>query len=118
MAGTESNEKPHIPAHTLRSEATDKDKQRKDFQRRSKQLRFDMAITFGTAEGKRVLQWLINESGFNKSQVGGNPALGMDVLQGTLYNSARASIYLELRQLIPAEILKQVEYENIEEILE
>lgn len=118
MSKTESQDKPHIPVHTQRSEAADKDKQRKEFDRQTKQLRFDMAFTFGTPEGKRILRWLLHQSGFHKSQVGGNPALGMDVLQGTLYNSARESLYIELRQLIPAETLKQVEYENIDEVLE
>lgn len=118
MSKEESQEQPHVPTHTQRSPSVNKEKQQKEFERRAKQLRFDMAITFGTPEGRRVLQWLISESGFQKSQVGGNPALGMDVLQGTLYNSARVSIYLELRQLIPAETLKLVEYENISEVLE
>lgn len=108
----------HIPTHEQRSSSVDKEKRDKEFERRTKQLRFDFAITFGTPEGRRVLQWLIDQSGFHKSNVGGNPSLGMDVLQGTLYNNARQSLYLEMRQLIPHETLKQVEYENITEILE
>lgn len=117
MAATESEDKPHIPTHTQRSPSVDREKQTRELERRAKQLRFDFAITFGSPEGRRVLQWLIRESGYQKSQIGGNPQLGMDVLQGTLYNSARVSLYLEMRQLIPAETLKGVEYENIDEIL-
>lgn len=118
MSGTESKEKPHIPTHTLRSDAIDKDKQRKAYEKRLKDLRIDMAYTFATPEGRRVLKWLLNECGFHKSCVGGNPTLGMDVKDGTLYNAARESIYLELRQLIPSETLKLVEYENIDEVFE
>lgn len=118
MAGQESNEKPHIPIHTQRSTTVDKDKQRKELERQVKNLRIDFAVTFGSPEGHRVLKWIIQESGFNKNNVGGNPALGMDVLQGTLYNCARGSLYLEMRQFIPAETLKLVEYENVQEILE
>ena len=118
MAGTESEEKPHIPFTHLRSSAIDRDKQTKASENSAKQLRFDFAITFGTPEGRRVLRWLMEQSGYQKSNIGGNPQLGMDVLQGTLYNSARQAIYLEMRQLIPAETLKQVEYENVQEILE
>lgn len=114
----ESKETPHIPIHTQRSPSVDREKQTKELERRAKQLRFDFAITFSTAEGRRVLQWLINESGFHKSNIGGNPSLGMDVLQGTLYNASRQALYLEMRQLIPAETLKLVEYENINEVLE
>lgn len=118
MAGTESEDKPHIPTHTQRSVAVDRDKQAKEFQRKAKQLRFDFAITFGTPEGRRVLQWIIEQAGYQKSNIGGNPTLGMDILQGTMYNACRQSLYLEMRQLIPAETLKLVEYENITEVLE
>lgn len=118
MAKKETLEVPHIPIHIQRSEAADKDKQRKEIEKRIKDLRIDMAITFGSPEGKRVLGWLLRECGYHKSCVGGNPGLGMDVAQGTLYNAARESIYIELRQLIPSETLKQVEYENINEVLE
>ena len=117
MAKKESEQTPHVPTHTQRSPSVDRDKQTKELERRAKQLRFDFAITFGTPEGKRVLQWLIKESGYQKSQVGGNPQLGMDVLQGTLYNSARLSIYLEMRQLIPEETLKGVEYAELDSSL-
>jgi len=117
MAKQESEENKHVPTHTQRSPSVDREKQTKELERRTKQLRFDFAITFGTPEGKRVLQWLIKESGYQKSQVGGNPQLGMDVLQGTLYNSARLSIYLEMRQLIPEETLKGVEYADIDSSL-
>lgn len=117
MAKEESREVPHVSLHQQRSESVDKDKQRKELDRRVKNLRMDMAITFSPPEGKRVLRWLLLECGFHKTCVGGNPSLGMDVKDGTLYNAARESIYLELRQLIPSEILKEVEYENIDETL-
>lgn len=118
MSAEESEKKPHIPTHTQRSPSVDRDKQTRELERRAKELRMDFALTFSTAEGRRVLQWLVRESGYQKSNVGGNPGLGMDVLQGTLYNACRQSLYLEMRQLIPAETLKMVEYENINEVLE
>lgn len=117
MAGTESKEQPHISLHTQRSEATDKVQQQKEMQRRVRALRMDFALCFGTPEGKKVLKWIYNESGFAESSIGGNPSLGMDVLQGTLYNNARKSLYIEMRKLIPHELLKQVEFENIEDEL-
>lgn len=118
MSKTESEQTPHVPFHTQRSPSADREKQNKELERRAKQLRFDFAITFSTPEGRRVLQWIIKESGYGKSSVGGNPSIGMNVLEGCLYNEARKSIYLELRQLVSSEILKQVEYENIEDLLE
>lgn len=118
MSKEESPEQPHVPTHTKRSASTDKDEQRKEFTRKVRNLRMDMAITFSTPEGKRVLKWLCNECGFGRGIVGGNPALGMDVDRGTLYNAARLGVYTELRSLIPHGILLEVEYENIQEILE
>lgn len=118
MAKQESENTPHVPTHTQRSPSVDREKQSRESERRAKQLRMDFAITFGSAEGRRVLKWLIEQSGYQKSNIGGNPTLGMDILQGTMYNASRQAIYLEMRQLIPAETLKMVEYENISEVLE
>lgn len=118
MSQKESEEKPFVPTHKQRSPSVDKDEQRKVLEKKHKNLRMDMAITFSTEEGKRVLRWILDECGYHKSCVGGNPALGMDVKDGTLYNAARETIYIELRQLIPHSILKEVEYENINEIIE
>lgn len=117
MSQEESKEKPFIPSHVQRSPATDKDKQHRDAERKVRQLRMDFALTFGPDEGKRVLKWMFQQSGYGQSDVGGNPALGMDVLQGTFYNSARKSLYIEMRKLIPHETLKNIEFENVEEEL-
>lgn len=118
MPKQESKQNQHVPIHNQRSTSIDKEKQKEAFDRKVKTLRMDMAITFGTAEGKRVLKWLKDECGWGKSVVGGNPALGMDVAQGTIYNSARLNVYLELRSLVPHSILAEVEYESISEVLE
>lgn len=118
MAKEESQTQPHIPIHQQRSSSVDKQEQQKEFEKRIKNLRIDMAITYGTPEGKRVLKWILDQCGFHKSCIGGNPGLGMDVAQGTIYNAGRESLYIEMRQLIPSETLKQVEYENINEVLE
>ena len=115
MAGQETQDTPHVPLHTQRSEATDKHKQQKLAEARAKQLRVDFAITFGTEEGRRVLRWLAEQSGFGKSPVGGNPQLGMDIKEGTFYNSCRLSLYTELRAYVPEETLKLVEYLSMED---
>ena len=112
----ESKENPHIPSHTLRSSSADRDKQHKEREKRIKQLRLDFAMTFGSPEGKRVLKHIAQSCGFGESVVGGNPQIGMDVLQGMLYNAARLNVYLELRKFVPHETLKEVEYFNNEEL--
>ena len=79
-------------------------------------LRADMEVTFATPEGIRVLRYLQETCGFTKSSIGGNPALGMDVSIGTIYNDSRRGVYLELRQLLPPRILKQSEFSPADEI--
>jgi hypothetical protein len=95
----------------------DKEAQRKAYQAKERQLKEDLAVTFGTPAGRRTLAYIRDICGFSKSCVGGNPQLGMDIKDGTLYNAARQSIYLELRQLIPVRILKPVEF-NDKEVIE
>lgn len=118
MAKQESSDQKHIPLHTQRSTSTDKDEQKKTQERMARNLRLDFAIAFGTPEGRKVLKWLKEECGWGKSVVGGNPALGMDVAQGTIYNASRLNVYLELRSMVPHSILTEVEYESVKEILE
>lgn len=114
----ESSEKPFIPTHQQRSLSVDKDIFKKEQADRDKRLRMDFALTFGTPEGKRVLKWVMNQCGWGKSVIGGNPALGLDVDRGTLYNSSRLGVYSEIRLLVPHEILKQTEFDNIDELLQ
>lgn len=116
MGKVESESNPHVPTHVQRSHSVNKESRDAERRQMEKNLRMDMAMTFGTPEGLRVLKWLCDQSGHLKNYVGGNPALGIDVLQGTFYNAARMSLYLELRSLIPPEMLKKIEYENPEEI--
>lgn len=111
MPGQESAEKPFVPTHTQRSPAKDKDVQEKELASRIKELRMAFATCFGSEDGKKVLRWIKDQAGFHKSQVGGNPGIGMNVMEGTLYNSARESIYIEIRSLVPAHILREVEYQ-------
>ena len=117
MSASESREQPHVPAHTQRSPSTDKVEQQRSAARQIKAIRMAFALTFNTPEGKQVLKWLFRQAGYGESQIGGNPQLGMDVLQGTLYNNARQSLYIEMRKMIPHELLKQVEFDNVEEEL-
>lgn len=78
-------------------------------------VRRDLAICFGTPEGKRALKWLMNECGYHQSAVAGNSQMGLSVLEGTLYNAARQNVYMKLRQQLPIDILKDVEFENVDE---
>jgi len=111
----ESKENPIVPLHQQRQ--GDKDVFKKEQEQKERQLRMDFATTFGSPSGRKVLRWIMNQSGFAKSPIGGNPALGLDVDRGTLYNSARIALYSEIRYYVPHETLKQIEFEDINDIL-
>lgn len=111
----ESEENPHVAFHRQRSPSVDGKEQQEAIVKKLRDLRIDMAVTFGSPEGKRVLRWLLNQCGFFENGIGGNPAIGLDAVHGTIYNNARRNVYAELRKMIPHSILKEVEFENIQE---
>lgn len=111
-----AEEKKEIPMHRERLNLPNKEEQQKLTEAKRKQLSADLKVCFSSIEGRRVLRYLMNICGYKKSKVGGNPALGMDVAQGTIYNAARENVCIELLEFIPPYIIKDVEYGTIEEI--
>ena len=105
-----ADEKKEIPFHKARLDLPDREDQVKLNDKRRKQLRRDMAFCFSTNEGRRVLRYLMNISGYKKLKVGGNPQLGMDVLQGSFYNVIREQVCLEFIEHIPTDILRDCEF--------
>jgi hypothetical protein len=103
-------EKSKVPLHKERMGLLDKDTQYKLLEAKRKALSSDMAVCFNTAEGRRVLKYILNICGYRKGKVGGNPQLGMDVFQGTMYNAAREQVAIELIEHIPVYIMKDCEY--------
>ncbi len=88
-----------------------------------KQMRLikrNVEIAAASPEGLNLLKWIFDLSGYSKVLIAGNPQIGLNVLEGTLYNNARRSLWLEIRQLIPARTLKKIEHEklnlNLEEL--
>ncbi len=85
-----------------------------------KLLKRDFAIATATPEGLNLMKYIFNLSCYSKILIAGNPEIGLNVLEGTLYNNVRRAIWLELRQLIPVRTLKKIEYEklnlNVEEL--
>jgi hypothetical protein len=110
------SEKKEIPLHRERLGLPANDAQEKVRQEKRKQLKEDCRVTFGPAAGRRVLRYLMDLAGYKKSKVGGNPGLGMDVLTGTLYNSARELVILEMLEFLPVEVRRDVEFGNIDEL--
>ncbi len=85
-----------------------------------KLLKRDFAIAVASPEGLNMMKYIFDLSGYSKVLIVGNPTTGDIHDRGTLYNNARRTLWLEIRQLIPTRILKKIEYEklnlNVEEL--
>lgn len=103
------DEEKEIPTHKLRLKQSD-EKLKKEAEAKRKQLAIDFNTTFSTPSGRRTLNSIMKICGFGRSSVGGNPALGMDIRDGTLYNAARQNIYLEIRNFLEPKLLQEVEF--------
>jgi hypothetical protein len=111
-----TDEKKKIPLHRERLDIPDNKEAQKLREDRKKQLREDLRATFGPSAGRRVLRHLMNLAGYKKIKIGGNPQLGMDVLQGSFYNVTREQLVIEFIELMPVDILKDVEFGTISEL--
>ncbi len=85
-----------------------------------KVLKRDLELATASPEGLNLMKWIFNLTGYSKILIVGNPQSGDIHDRGTLYNNARRSIWLEIRQMLPKRILKKIEFEklnlNVEEL--
>lgn len=107
-----NEEQKDIRSHRERLPLVDKETQRKKALAKDRQSKEDLNTTFSTPEGKRTLKFIKDLCGFGVSNIGANTAMGMDIKDGTFHNAARQSIYLELRNYISTQILKDVEFND------
>ena len=103
-------EKSKIPLHKSRLDLPDKEALEKVRKEKRKGLVQDMAVVFDSPEGRRVLSFMMDLSGYRRNKIGGNPQLGMDIMTGTYYNCAREQLFLEIVEFIPVNILRKAEY--------
>lgn len=75
-------------------------------------MREDFGRTFGTECGKRVLAWLFDRCGWDKSTVALNPQTGIDK-EMSLYLAQERNVYGDVRKHVPINILQEVEYGGI-----
>ena len=115
---SEEKEKPHIPLHRERMGLPDNEEQKKLREQKRKQLREDCRVVFNSPSGRRVLRYLINITGYGLQKVGGNPAIGMDLHAGLLYNCAREQVFLELKEFISDEVLKDCLFGVFDDLIE
>lgn len=71
-------------------------------------LKKAMCECFATESGKFVLQWLMEQCGYQRPNVVADPSTG-EGLNTTLYNEGRRALYLRLRKNLHRDILAQVE---------
>lgn len=107
-----------IPLHRERLNLPDKTAIEKDREKHSKQLKSDMREVFNSPAGRRVLRKFMNVCGYKCQKIGGNPTMGLDVLQGTFYNATREQVFLEFKEFIPEAVLKDCEFGIFDDFLE
>ena len=110
--------KKEIPLHRERLNLPNKDELQKIKEKKKSQLAKDMAQTFNSVSGRATLRFILDICGYKKSKVGGNPALGMDVLVGTMYNSARENVAIEILDYVPDYIIRDVEHGTDRDLIE
>lgn len=93
----------------------DKDaKTKKQLEEHKRSLMNKLAIAFSTEEGKVALRLIKNLCGYDKYDAVARKDSGVIDHDTTFYNTARRSVYLDLRALIKTSILQEIEYDPIE----
>ena len=62
-----------------------------------------------TEEGRIVIKYLFNISGYNKTSIAGDSRSGEVMPMATIYNEARRELYIRLRSWASPELLGPVE---------
>lgn len=94
---------------TLEQKAA-QEKKEKALVDRQAALRRDFNETFGTPSGRKVLRYLFEISGYEKSDVVADPTSGQIFLETSLYNMAFRNFYRKIRSNVRVDILKDVEF--------
>lgn len=76
-------------------------------------LRKDFNETFASAHGQRVLKYIMDVCGYQRSSTTVDPTTTKIITDNMLYNEARRNLYLSIRSFLKAEILIQVENKGV-----
>ena len=104
------------PSQRIVKEAADEKKRKEHNERQMQMLREDFGKTFSTDHGKRVLAWLALHCGWAETPISatfddrGRPSID---LHATLHKAQEQSVYLMVRRFVPKDILKQIEYGEV-----
>lgn len=75
-------------------------------------LRRDLNETFSTPAGRRSLYWFMTSSGYQKYDTVADPDSGEIMTRSSFYNMARRNFYLNLRQFLKKDILRDIEHRD------
>lgn len=78
-------------------------------------LRKDFNETFATPSGRRVLRWIVEQSGFLLPNTVADPRSGEILERATWYNEGRRNFYLQIRKFLKREILIEAEIRTFED---
>lgn len=97
--------------------AEDRKLRSKKSEQRKKEFEQCIAQTFATPEGKRVLLWLMEVCGFQKSNITSFDMNGQLSDKMILWNESRRDVYLRLREKLKTrpDILASVEIHKLGE---
>lgn len=112
------SEKEKLPLHRERLNLPDKESIEKEREKHGKQLKSDMNEVFNSPAGRRVLKYFMSICGYKRQKVGGNPTMGMNILEGTFYNCVREQVLLEFIEAIPEQVKKDCEFGVFEDLLD
>lgn len=74
----------------------------------------DFRETFATPHGRRALRIIMEACGYQKRSTVMDPTTGDALVNGTIHNEARRSVYIGLRELLDRETLIAVEIDKDE----
>lgn len=87
-----------------------KEQQAEAARKKQAALKTDLNIVFNGGEGIRVLKYIHALCGYDKNDLFISPKTGEVDVNGTIYNTARRSVYMDIRRYVRPEILQKVEY--------
>lgn len=111
-------EEKKVPLHRERLNLPDKEAVEKAREKQNRQTKADMREVFSSPAGRRVLKRFMSVCGYKRQKIGGNAAMGLDVLQGTFYNTVREQVFLEFIEFLPEAVLKDCEFGIFEDFLD
>ena len=94
---------------TREQKEADQHKQEEDFKKKFNRLRADFIKVAELPEGLAIFQFIMEECGYQKNNIVFNPDTREINTEASNYLEARRSVYLQLRNYIPAKYLRKIE---------